>query len=60
MANFKVVEIKNPLAIHALCSTRESAERWIRELAPVYCAKGYFMDKTLTPKSFEIKPVKKD
>ena len=60
MYYFKVVEIKNPLAIHALCSTLESAERWIRELAPVYCAKGYFMDKTLTKDSFEVRQCKAD
>ena len=49
-----VVEKKNPFHLHAICSTRESAERWIKELAPEYCAKGFFMDKTLTPESFEI------
>jgi hypothetical protein len=37
--------------------TQESAQRWISEKAPVYCARGYFMDKTLTPDSFEIKPL---
>lgn len=59
MAQYKVVEIKNPLAVHAHCATLESAQRWINVLAPEYCAKGYFTDKTLTPASFEIKPIVK-
>ena len=52
---FKVVEKKNHLAVHAWCSCRERAEYWINVEAPIYCAKGYFMDKTLTPDSFIIK-----
>lgn len=55
---FKIVEKKNPLAVHAHCSTRESAQHWLDTNAPEYCAKGYFSDKTLTPDSFEIKPLK--
>lgn len=51
---FKIVEKKNHLAVHAHCDTRESAQRWIDVNAPLYCSKGYFMDKTLTPDSFEI------
>lgn len=51
---FKVVEKKNHLAVHAHCSCIERAEQWIKEKAPIYCAKGYFMDKTLTPDSFII------
>ena len=51
---YKIVEINNPLAVHCLCDTLERAEHWINELAPKYCAKGYFMDKTLTPSSFKI------
>lgn len=57
MSNFKVVEKKNNLAVHAHCSTLESAERWIKTNAVEYCEKGFFMDKTLTPESFEIKPL---
>lgn len=55
MPKFKIVEKANLLAVHAHCSTRESAQRWLDVNAPEYCAKGYFMDKTLTPDSFEIK-----
>ena len=55
---FHIVEKQNPLALHAICETRESADRWIKELAPFYCARGHFMDKTLTPDSFTIKETK--
>lgn len=52
---FKVVEKKNHLAVHVHCSCKEAAERWLNVEVPIYCAKGYFMDKTLTPDSFIIK-----
>ena len=52
---FKVVEKKNHYAVHVICPSRYAAERWINVEAPIYCAKGYFMDKTLTPDSFIIK-----
>ena len=52
---FKVVEKKKPCAVHAICPSREGAERWINVEAPIYCARGYFMDKTLIPDSFIIK-----
>lgn len=55
---FYVVEKKNPLSVHAHCDTRESAQRWIDVKAPEYCARGYFMDKTLTPDSFAIRETK--
>ncbi len=51
----KIVEKLNHLAVHAHCSTHESAKRWLAEKAPEYCAKGYFMNKALTPDDFEIK-----
>ena len=56
--DWKIVEKKNPLALHALCHSRESAQRWIDVNAPLYCARGYFMDKTLTPDSFTIREPK--
>ncbi len=49
-----VVEKKNHLHVHAHCCTLESAQRWIDNNAVEYCAKGYFMDKTLTPDCFEV------
>jgi hypothetical protein len=56
MTQFKLVEKANPLHLHGLFETRERAERHLEVNIPEYCAKGYFMDKTLTPDSFEIKP----
>ena len=58
MSEWQVVEKANPLHLHALCGTEETAKRWISEKAPVYCARGYFMDKTLTPDSFTVLPPK--
>lgn len=49
-----IVEKKNPLAVHAHCDSLERAQYWINVKAVEYCEKGYFMDKTLTPQSFEI------
>ena len=52
---FKVIEKNNPLAVHCVCDTLERAQHWIDKIAPEYCKKGYFMNKTLTPDSFTIK-----
>jgi hypothetical protein len=52
--DYIVYEKANPKAIHAICSSEESAQKWIAEIAPVYCSKGYFDDKSLTPESFAI------
>jgi hypothetical protein len=52
MDRFYVVEKANSLAVHAICSTAERAQRWISVNAREYSAKGYFMDETLTPDSF--------
>lgn len=50
----KIVEKDNPLAVHGLFDSVERAERHLREVIPVYVARGYFMDKTLTADSFRI------
>lgn len=50
---YKIIEKNNPLAVHALCDTLESANRWLTIYAPAYVAKGFFMDKSLTANSFE-------
>lgn len=52
---YVIVEKKNPLAVHAICDSMQSAQRWLTVNAPEYVAKGYFMDKTLTTDSFEVK-----
>jgi hypothetical protein len=54
MASWAMVEKTNHLAVHALFDYRESAERHLREIIPLYVQRGYFMDKTLTAESFVI------
>ena len=54
MMKIKLVEKLNHLAVHGLFDSKESAKKHLAERIPEYCAKGYFMDKTLTPESFEI------
>ena len=51
---YKVVEKANRLAVHSIHSTRAGAERHLKEVVPGYVAKGYYMDKTLTPASFVV------
>ena len=54
MSDYKIVEKKNPLAVHGYFHCLERAQHWLIVNAPMYCAKGYFTDKTLTPDSFTI------
>lgn len=51
---YGLYEKKNPRHCHGIFSTKVSAERHLKETIPEYCRKGYFMDKTLKPTSFEI------
>jgi hypothetical protein len=51
---YKIVETKNPLAVHGLFDRLPRAEKHLREVTPTYVAKGYFMDKTLTADDFTI------
>lgn len=51
---YALVERDNPLALHGIFDTLASAERHLAETIPVYVARGYFMDKTLTQDSFMI------
>jgi hypothetical protein len=52
-----IYEKKNPHALHGIFSTREAAARNIREVKPAECTRGLFMDKTLTPDCFEVRPI---
>jgi hypothetical protein len=52
MTAYTIIEKENPLHVHAHCSSKESAQRWLDNNAVEYCAKGYFMDKTLVPTDF--------
>lgn len=51
---FKIVEIKNPKAVHCVCDSLERAKHWLYVKAPFYAENGFFMDKTLNASSFTI------
>ena len=51
-----IVEKKNRHALHGIFESAASAARHLKETIPVYVARGYFMDKSLTPDCFEIIP----
>ena len=51
---YKIVEKKNPLAVHALFDSLQRAKRHLNEVIPEYVKRGFFMDKTLTENCFEI------
>ena len=55
---YKIVEKKNPLAVHALFDSLQRAKRHLNEVIPEYVKRGFFMDKTLTENCFEIKEYK--
>lgn len=50
-----VVEKDNELAVHGYFCSEASAQKHIDEVIPVYVARSYFMDKTLTKDSFKVK-----
>ena len=52
--HYKLVEKQNHLAVHGLFESRAMAEKFLAETVPVYVAKSYYMDKTLTAESFEV------
>lgn len=54
-----IIEKTNPNALHGIFSSKESAERNLREVKPRECALGYFMDKTLTADSFTVIPARR-
>lgn len=51
---FQIVQKNNHLAVHGIFNCRASAERHLKETIPVYVARGYYDDKTLTADSFEV------
>lgn len=51
---FLLVEKSNHNAVHVFFMCRERAEQFLRDVVPGYCEQGLYMDKTLTPESFEI------
>lgn len=54
MEKFALVEKANHLAVHGLFYSCNRAEQFLRDVVPEYCRKGFYMDKTLTPDSFEV------
>lgn len=57
---YKLVEIKNPLAVHAIFDSEERAKLFLATTVPQYIKKGYYSDKSLTIKDFKIvKDIKK-
>ena len=57
MTLYHIVEKANPLAVHAHCYSRQSAQRWLEHNMPRMVARRMFMDKSLTVDSFEMKYV---
>ena len=53
---YGIYEKKDQFALHGIFDSLERAERHIKENIPVYVARSYFTDKTLTADSFEILP----
>ena len=51
---FKLVEKSNRLAVHGIFDSLDRAERHLRVVVPLYVARSYYMDKTLTADSFEV------
>lgn len=51
---YKVVEKKNPYAVHCITWSYEQAKKWIEK----YGNSGIFTDKTLNVSSFSIKETK--
>jgi len=52
--NYKLVEKRNHRIVHALFDSKARAENHLKNVIPDYCRRGFFMDKSLTPDSFEI------
>ena len=55
MTDYHVILKKDKHALHAICYSRENAQKWIDQNGD----SNHFDDKTLTKKSFKIKKVTK-
>lgn len=53
-AMYKLVEKRDPQAVHGLFSSKASALRFLAETVPDYCKRGFYSDKTLKPNSFKV------
>ena len=52
MLQYYIVEKNNAYAVHAICSSLDSAERWIRENAVYLLSINAFTNKSLNKDSF--------
>lgn len=50
----KVVEKRDHHAVHAIFDYRHNAECYLRDVVPLYVARGFYMDRTLKAEDFEI------
>lgn len=53
---YKLVEKMEHEAVHGIFESLSSAQKHLAETIPDYCRRGFFVDKTLRPESFEIIP----
>lgn len=51
---YRMVEKKNHLAVHAVFSSQSGGERFLKDVVPNYIKRGLYSDKTLTVDDFEI------
>ena len=50
-----IVERGNPLAVHGIFDSKESAELHLKNVIPEHVKRGFFMDKTLKAQDFVVK-----
>jgi len=51
---YAIVEKHNHFAVHGYFDSQERANWFLCNTIPVYVARAYYMDKTLTANSFEV------
>jgi hypothetical protein len=51
---YYLVEKKDHLVVHGIFHSLERAKQFLATDVPIYCERGYYMDKTLTADDFEI------
>jgi hypothetical protein len=52
--SYYLVEKRDHLAVHCIFDSLERAVQFLAITVPIYCERGYYMDKTLTADDFEI------
>ncbi len=51
---FLIVEKKNHNAVHGIFDTLDRADNHLQNVIPVYCQRGYYMNKSLKADDFEV------